>query len=73
MVPHMNGELRRAINVKNMLKRKYDKVNNKKNWDKYRLQRTLVTNYVKRVLIFIYKINVIHSLNLEIVKNFGTQ
>ncbi len=48
IVPYMNGELRRAINVKNMLKRKYDKVNNKTNWDKYRLQRNLVTKLRKK-------------------------
>jgi hypothetical protein len=46
--PYMNGELRRAINVKNMLKRKYDKVNNSYNWEKYRLQRNLVTKLRKR-------------------------
>ena len=31
-----------------MLKRKYDKVNNKTNWDKYRLQRNLVTKLCKK-------------------------
>ena len=59
MVPYMNGELRHAINVKNMLKRKYDKVNNKKNWDKYRLQRNLVTKLRK------------NSINIYLQNKFG--
>ena len=44
----MNGELRRAINVKNMLKRKFDKFSNKTNWNKYKLQRNLVTKLRKK-------------------------
>ena len=46
-VPYMNGKLRRAINVKNMYKRKYDKVKNKVNWNNYRKQRNLVTKLRK--------------------------
>ena len=54
-VPYMNGNLRKAINVKHMLKRKYDKNDNSSNWNKYRKQRNLVTklrkhsinNYIK--------------------------
>ena len=39
----MNGELRKAINVRNMLKRKFDKYKNTDNWIKYRNHRNLVT------------------------------
>ena len=46
-VPYMNGELRREINVRNMLKRKYDKCKNTINWAKYRIQRNLVTKIRK--------------------------
>ena len=42
-LPYMNGELRRAINVKRMLKRKFTKCNSNMNWDKYRKQRNIVT------------------------------
>ena len=47
-VPYMNGELRRAINVKNMLKRKYDRCKSTFNWNKYRTQRNLVTSLLKK-------------------------
>ena len=42
-IPYMNGELRRAINVKRMLKRKFTKCNSNMNWVKYRKQRNIVT------------------------------
>ena len=42
-VPYMNGKLRRAINVRNMLKRKHEKTKSKENWYKYVNQRNLVT------------------------------
>ena len=35
-VPYMNGELRRNINMKNMLKRRYERFKNKTNWEKYK-------------------------------------
>ena len=41
-LPYMNGELRRAINVKRMLKRKFTKCNSNMNWDKYRKQWNIV-------------------------------
>ena len=47
-VPYMNGELRWAINIKNMLRRKYDKINNNKTWNRYRSQRNLVTKLRKK-------------------------
>ena len=46
--PYMNGELRRAINVKNMLTRKYDKCNSIANWENYRKHRNLVTKLRKK-------------------------
>ena len=46
-VPYMNGNLRRAINVKNMLKRKYEKIKNSVNWNKYRNQRNVVNRLRK--------------------------
>jgi hypothetical protein len=42
-VPYMNGELRRAINYKNMLRRKYERNNNKVYWERYRKFRNHVT------------------------------
>ena len=54
-VPYMNGELRRAINVKNMLRRKYDRVNTKTNWNKYRYQRNIVTKLRKKSInVYLY-------------------
>ena len=40
--PYMNSELRKAINVRNMLRRRYDKCKNKHNWENYKLQRNNV-------------------------------
>ena len=39
----MNGELRRDINVKHMLKRKLSRCNSSVNWENYRKQRKIVT------------------------------
>ena len=47
---HMNGELRRAINVKRMLKRKFTKCNGNLNWDQYRKQRNIVTKLLRKSL-----------------------
>ena len=47
-VPYMNGELRRAINVRNMFKRKYDKCKSTGHWQQYRNQRNLVTKLRKK-------------------------
>ena len=49
-IPYMNGEIRRAIDVKRMLKRKFTKCNNNMNWDKYRKQRNIVTKLLKKSL-----------------------
>ena len=51
--PYMNGELGKAINVKNMLKRKFDRICSKENWERYRSQRNLVKTKEKRVLMFL--------------------
>ena len=42
-VPYMNGELRRYINVKHMLKRKHSRCNSSVNWENYRKQCNIVT------------------------------
>ena len=47
-VPYMNGELRKTINVRNMLKKKYDKYKTTENWKKYRNHRNLVTRLRKK-------------------------
>ena len=44
----MNGELRKAIDVRNMLKRKYDQYKNTENWIKYRNHRNLITRLRKK-------------------------
>ena len=44
----MNGELRRAINVKHMLKRKFETCNSQTNGETYRKQRNLVTKLLKK-------------------------
>ena len=46
--PFMNTELRKARNVKAMLKRKYDKYPTNKNWEIYRKQRNYVTKLRKK-------------------------
>ena len=40
--PFMHGELRKAVNVKAMLRRRYNKKRNSANWENYRRQRNLV-------------------------------
>ena len=45
--PYMNSELRKAINVKNMLRRKYYKYPTPDKWEKFRTQRNKV-NSLKR-------------------------
>ena len=48
--PFMNGELRKAINVKAMLHRKYLKYIGNKQWEAFKKQRNLVTKMKKRSL-----------------------
>ena len=46
--PFMNSELRKARNIKAMLRRRYNKFPNNSNWECYRKQRNLVTKLRKR-------------------------
>ena len=46
----MNGELRRGIHVKRMLKRKFSQCNSNMNWDKYRKQQNIVTKLLTKSL-----------------------
>ena len=52
-VPYMHGKLRKAINVKAMLRRKFDKYRTDTAWFKYKAQRNLATN-LKRASIKLY-------------------
>lgn len=45
--PFMNSELRKAIHKKSMLRNRYYKSRNSKNWDSYKKQRNVV-NYIRR-------------------------
>ena len=47
-VPYMNSELRKAINVRNMLRRKFDKNKTKTNWLAYSKHRNTVTKMRKK-------------------------
>ena len=64
--PFMNTELRKARNVKAMLRRRYNKFPSNSNWERYRIQRNLVTKLRKK------SINTYFSLNCN-VKNQRTQ
>ena len=47
-LPYMNSELRKAINVKAMLRRKYNRSKTNASWNKYRLQRNRVANLKRK-------------------------
>ncbi len=47
-LPYMNDELRRAKNVKNMLRRKYDRCKSRDSWESFRRQRNYVTRLRKK-------------------------
>jgi len=49
-LPYMNGELRRAINVKAMLRRKFNKCRSIHTWSLYKCQRNLVTSLKRKSL-----------------------
>ena len=49
-LPYMNGELRKAINVKAMLKRKYYKFQTNAAWSNYKRQRNLVNSLKRKSL-----------------------
>ena len=46
---YMNGELRKAMNVRDMLRRKYESFKCIINWERYRRQRNLVVKLRKKV------------------------
>ena len=46
-VPFMNGDLRRAINVKNMYRRKFNKYRTSANWELYRKHRNHFVQLLK--------------------------
>jgi hypothetical protein len=46
-VPYMNDQLRKAINVKNMIKRRFYKYRSKANWENYRHHRNTVNKLRK--------------------------
>ena len=50
--PYMNGELRKAINYKNNLKRKFERNKSKAHWKMYRSQRNYVTRLRKQSMKF---------------------
>ena len=43
-VPYMNSELRKAINVRNMLRRKHNQIKSDENWNKYKKYRNYVNS-----------------------------
>ena len=49
-LPFMNSELRKAINVKNMLRRKFNKIPTDFNWEKFRQLRNKVTTLKRQAL-----------------------
>ena len=49
-IPYMNSELRKAINAKNMLRRKFNKSKCNVNWEIFRQQRNKVTSLKRRAL-----------------------
>ena len=54
-VPYMNGKLRKAINYKNMLRRKFEKSKSKAKWEEYRKQRNVVVSLRKKSMSFYLK------------------
>ncbi len=65
--PYMNGELRKAINVKGMLKRKYTKFKSRSAWNMFKAQRNKV-NSLKRKAVKSYfdkKCNVASKTNAK--------
>ncbi len=46
--PYMNCELRKSMNVRDMLRRKFERQRCNENWDRYRRQRNLVVKLRKK-------------------------
>ena len=55
-LPYMNSELRKAINVKAMLRRKYNRSKTNASWNKYRLQRNRVANLKRKSMNKYFKL-----------------
>ncbi len=64
-VPYMNEQLRKPTNVRNMFRRKYDRIPNRQTRETYRKQR----NKVIKVSASILWIGV--AINAQTVKFFG--
>ncbi len=47
-VPYMNEQLRKSINVRNMFRRKYDRITNRQTWEAYRKKRNKVITLRKQ-------------------------
>ena len=56
-VPYMNSELRRAINVRNMLHRKFNKCKSTNHWNAFKKQRNIVTKLRKKSIGVYLKTN----------------
>ncbi len=67
----MNDELRRAKNVNNMLRRKYDKSKTRESWKSFLRHRNCVTKLRKKsVRNYLAKIVMVIGKNLENCKAF---
>ena len=64
-VPYMNGKLRKAINVKAMLRRKFNKYKNQSYWDKYRKQRNYVTKLKRESMLIYFKERCTNTTNAK--------
>ena len=76
-LPYMNDQLRKAINVKANLRRKFHKIHNQQSWEKYRKQRNLVNKLKRKSLQKYFEENCNSDNNKgkhfwEIVKPFMT-
>lgn len=47
-VPYMNGQLRKEINIKAMLRRKFERFKDNHSWSRYKAQRNLVTSLKRK-------------------------
>ena len=63
-VPYMNGELRKAINVRNMLRRKFLKTRSSQDWNKYKKLRNFVTHLRRK--------SILQHISLKCNKNIGS-
>ena len=64
-LPYMNGELRKAINVKAMLRRKFNRCKCVYTWSLYKKQRNLVTNLKRKSLTQYFNVRCNSSVNTK--------